>query len=139
MHFSYSRRIYLGDTDAAGVVYFARGLEICHEAYEESLADAEIEIGQMLNDGVVGLPITHAEIDFFKPLFCGDLLEIQLETHQINKSEFAIIYQVFNINNLEKTLIKAKTRHVCINPQARMRVDLPIKLLSWLQKNQQII
>ena len=134
MHFSYSRRIYLGDTDAAGVVYFAKGLEICHEAYEESLADTEIEIGKMLNDGVVGLPITHAEIDFFKPLFCGDLLQIQLSSNLISKSEFAIAYQVFNINNLEKALIKAKTYHVCINPLARVRVDLPTKLLSWIKK-----
>lgn len=135
MQFSYSRKVYLGDTDAAGVVYFARGLEICHEAYEASLADAEIEIRQILNDGIVVLPITHAEIDFFQPLFCGDLLQIQLETHQISQSEFAIAYQIFKNNNLEKASIKAKTHHVCISLQARIRVDLPTNLLNWLQKN----
>lgn len=135
MQFSYSRKVYLGDTDAAGVVYFARGLEICHEAYEESLADAEVGISQMLKEGVVGLPIIHAEIDFFKPLFCGDLLQIELKTHQISKSGFAIAYQVFNHKNLDQSLIKAKTNHVCINPKSRIRVDLPIKILGWLQKN----
>ena len=135
MQFKYSRRVYLGDTDAAGVVYFAKGLEMCHEAYEESLAVTGIEIRQILNEGKFALPITHAEIDFFKPLFCSDVLQIQLETNQINKSEFAIAYQVFNSNNLEKTLINAKIHHVCINPQARIRVDLPTKLLNWLLQN----
>ncbi|MDJ0549913.1 MAG: 1,4-dihydroxy-2-naphthoyl-CoA hydrolase, partial [Microcystis aeruginosa] len=33
---SYERLIYLADTDAAGVVYFAHLLSICHEAYEFS-------------------------------------------------------------------------------------------------------
>ena len=135
MQFSYSRKVYLGDTDAAGVVYFAKGLAICHEAYEESLADTKIEIRQMLNDGVVALPIIHAEIDFHKPMFCGDLLVIKLKTSQISKNEFAIAYQIFNSNNLKQTLIKAKTHHVCINPQTRTRLDLPINLLNWLRKN----
>jgi len=135
MQFSYSRRVYLADTDAAGVVYFAKGLEMCHEAYEESLAIAEVEIRQILNEGRFALPITHAEIDFFRPIFCGDRLQIQLESLQINHSEFAIAYQVFNSNNLEQTLIKAKTHHVCINIQPRLRVDLPKKLLNWLRKN----
>ena len=49
--FDYRRRIYLGDTDAAGVVYFAKGLEICHEAYEESLAKAGINLNQMIREG----------------------------------------------------------------------------------------
>ena len=135
MQFSYSRKVYLGDTDAAGVVYFAKGLAICHEAYEESLADTKIEIRQMLNDGVVALPIIHAEIDFHKPMFCGDLLVIKLKTSQISKNEFAIASQIFNSNNLKQTLIKAKTHHVCINPQTRTRLDLPINLLNWLRKN----
>ena len=46
MTFTYSRQIYLSDTDAAGVVYFAKGLEICHQAYEESLAEAGISLNQ---------------------------------------------------------------------------------------------
>jgi hypothetical protein len=40
MPFSYVRTVRLADTDAAGVVYFARTLSICHEAYEAALAAA---------------------------------------------------------------------------------------------------
>ena len=69
MSFQYSRRVYLGDTDAAGVVYFAKGMEICHEAYEESLASSDISLEQMLADKKVALPIVRAEIDFLRPMF----------------------------------------------------------------------
>jgi len=36
MPFTYSRTVHFADTDAAGVVFFANFLAICHEAYEES-------------------------------------------------------------------------------------------------------
>ncbi|MEM6500966.1 MAG: thioesterase family protein [Cyanobacteria bacterium P01_C01_bin.89] len=38
MVFSYSYQVQFKDTDGAGVVYFSRFLDICHGAYEASLA-----------------------------------------------------------------------------------------------------
>lgn len=132
MTFNYLRRVYLADTDAAGVVYFAKGLEICHEAYEESLAKMQISLKQMINEKQVALPIVRAEIDFLRPVFCGDELRVSLMVSRVNDSEFAIAYQIFSIDNLERVLITAQTRHVCINPQIRRRMDLPSTISEWL-------
>ncbi len=134
MTFNYFRRVYLSDTDAAGVVYFAKGLEICHEAYEESLAEAEISLKQMIRLGETALPIVHAEIDFIRPLFCGDQIQVSLVTSLVKDSEFAIAYQIFPVDNLGQILVKAQTRHVCINPQLRQRIDLPTAVLQWLNR-----
>jgi len=133
MTFKYSRRVYLGDTDAAGVMYFAKGLEICHEAYEESLAAAEINLKQMLEEKIVALPIVHAEIDFLRPLFCGDRLSISLNCDRLSNNKFAVNYRISTVDNLEQVSIKAQTRHVCIHPQRRIRIDLPSSILQWLQ------
>lgn len=133
MKFDYLRRIYLNDTDAAGVVYFAKGLEICHQAYEESLAEQGISLKQMIQEGKTALPIVHAEIDFLRPLVCGDQIQISLVASLINQSEFAISYQISLIDYLEQILVKAQTRHVCINPQVRQRMDLPAIMLKWLE------
>ena len=46
MPFEYPRTIRFADTDAAGVVYFAQILSICHEAYEASLQASGIELRQ---------------------------------------------------------------------------------------------
>jgi len=135
MVFQYSRRVYLGDTDAAGVVYFARGLEICHEAYEESLAVFGISLKQMLTDKKIALPIVRAEIDFLRPLFCGDRITINLTTELINSSEFIVSYQIFVDDHPSRVLVKAQTKHVCINPNLRTRGDLPLKMLEWLKIN----
>ncbi|MEL6495428.1 MAG: thioesterase family protein [Cyanobacteria bacterium J06623_7] len=133
--FDYQRRIHLSDTDAAGVVYFAKGLEICHEAYEESLAAARINLKQMIREGKVALPIVRAEIDFLRPLGCGDLIQVNFNTRQINGSEFAIAYQIVLVDNdnLEQAVIKAQTRHVCINPRRRQRIDFPPAIQQWLE------
>lgn len=133
MKFDYLRRIYLNDTDAAGVVYFAKGLEICHQAYEESLTQGGISLSQMIREGTTALPIVHAEIDFLRPLFYGDQIQIGLVASLINDSEFAIAYQISPIDSLDQVLVKAQTRHVCINPQIRQKIDLPVIILEWLK------
>lgn len=132
MTFNHTRRIYLSDTDAAGVVYFARGLDICHQAYEESLGSMGISLKQMIATGDIALPIVHGEIDWLRPLFCGDQIQVNLNPSLINSSEFAIAYQIFLVDNLEQVLVNAQTRHVCINPQLRRRIDLPASMLEWL-------
>lgn len=132
MTFNYSRRVYLGDTDAAGVIYFAKGLEICHEAYEESLAEAGISLQKMICEAKTALPIVHAEIDFVRPVFCGDRLQIGLNSSQVSNSEFAIAYEIFFVDDLNKIVVKAQTRHVCIDPQIRQRMNLPPAMLKWL-------
>ena len=135
MPFQYLRRVYLKDTDAAGVVYFARGLEICHEAYEESLANSKIDLQQMLVEKKVALPIVHAEINFLGPLFCGDCLTINLAADGIGNSEFSLEYQIFKEINCDRILAKAKTKHVCIDPNIRARINLPPTILNWLKIN----
>ena len=132
MIFNYSKRVYLSDTDAAGVVYFAKGLEICHQAYEESLAAAGISLKQMLREKTIALPIIRAEIDFIRPLFCGDELQVNLTATLISSNEFAIAYQICHTDNLERILVKAQTNHVCIDPQTRTRTDIPPTILKWL-------
>ena len=134
MTFNYLRRIYLADTDAAGVVYFAKGLEICHQAYEDSLAETGISLNQTIREGKTALPIVHAEIDFLRPIFLGDRIQVSLNTSLVNDREFAIAYQITPVGNLEQILVKAQTKHVCIDPQIRQKIDLPLTILNWLER-----
>ena len=122
MTFSYCRNIRLGDTDAAGVIYFARGLSICHEAYEEWLETKELSIQKILQERKIALPIVRAEIDFFKPIVCGDKVEIRLELKDLEESKYTISYQIFKPTEPDRILAKASTVHVCINPQTKQRV-----------------
>lgn len=132
MVFVYQRTVHFGETDAAGVVYFANVLTICHEAYEASLEQAGIHLGKFFGKAAVAFPIVHASVDFLRPLGCGDRLVIHLHPEILSQSEFEIRYTIFANAQLDRPASQALTRHVCIDAAARKRQDLSAEITQWL-------
>ncbi|ANV87154.1 thioesterase family protein [Picosynechococcus sp. PCC 7117] len=136
MAYAYRRTIHLADTDAAGVVYFAQLLHICHEAYEICLTENGMDWSGLLREGTVALPIVHSAIDFLRPITWGDRLDIQLYPELENFRQFKISYRIFKENQdspPESPLATALTRHVAINPRTRQRCSLPPVVETWLR------
>ena len=127
----FPRTVRLSDTDAAGVVYFANVLVMCHEAYEESLIRAGINFQELVNSSTTALPIVHSSVDFFRPMYCGDSLLIQLNPKQLQGSEFEVVYEIFPAGK-EKSSAKAITKHVCIDLSQRKRTPLPEQIKNWI-------
>ncbi|NEP80813.1 MAG: acyl-CoA thioesterase [Okeania sp. SIO3C4] len=132
MSFCYTRIVHFQDTDAAGVVYFANVLAICHEAYEASLAKFGINLKVFFSNQEIAIPIIHANVDFRRPMFCGDELTIELIPINWGDDEFEISYQVFLKETGDKWVARAITKHVCINPQSRSRQKLSDEMRRWL-------
>jgi 1,4-dihydroxy-2-naphthoyl-CoA hydrolase len=126
----YSYPVQLRDTDAAGVVYFANLLAICHGAYESSLAAAGLNLKTMVTNPAVAIPIVHASIDFQRPIYCGDRLQIILMPTLHNSNEFSIGYQVCLDSG--QVAAQAVTKHVAINSTTRRRCDLPQQIQDWI-------
>lgn len=134
MSFIYTRTIRFQDTDAAGVVYFANVLAMCHEAYEASLVASGINLRSFFRNPVVAIPIVHASVDFFRPMFCGDQQTIHLTPKQLTSDEFEIAYQIFSAEAPDRLAGKATTRHVCIDPASRTRKVMPAEMAQWLKQ-----
>ena len=132
MPFTHHRTVRFQDTDAAGVVYFANVLAMCHEAYEASLAASGIHLQLFFRNPDLAIPITHARVDFRHPMFCGDALLIHLTPQKRSEHQFEIAYQLVADSPSGQTLARAITRHVCIEPSARTKVHLPASILQWL-------
>ncbi len=132
MSFYYTRIVHFQDTDAAGVVYFANVLAMCHEAYEESLVEFGINLKFFFSNLEMAIPIIHADVDFRRPMFCGDELIIELMPKSWVDDEFEISYQVFLKEVGEKWVARANTKHVCIHPQSRSRQKLSDEMKRWL-------
>lgn len=136
MSFTYDYTIQFRDTDAAGVVYFANMISICHVAYEASLIKSGIELKSFVNSSRIAVPITHVSADFFRPLFCGDRVTIELTPHSINSCKFEIKYQILatdsQASDRQMVAATATTKHVVIDPTTRKRQDLPEILTNWL-------
>jgi 1,4-dihydroxy-2-naphthoyl-CoA hydrolase len=126
MSFKFEYTIQFRDTDAAGVMYFANILSICHVAYEASLIESGIDLKNFVNNPEFAVPITHASADFFKPLYCGDRITIELTPRSIDSCRFEIAYKL--------SAATAITKHVAIDPNTRKRKELPVIITKWLEQ-----
>jgi 1,4-dihydroxy-2-naphthoyl-CoA hydrolase len=133
MPFTYARTIRFHDTDAAGVVYFANALVFCHEAYEESLIKADIQIDTFFGKSAIAIPIVQASVDFLRPMVCGDHIQINLTPHSLKTSEFEIRYEMYGETNPQVLLSNAYTRHICIHAATRNRTEIPLSVQAWLK------
>ena len=124
-----------GDTDAAGVVHFARLLSWCHEAYEESLERYGIAAAALFPTGTeeppaIALPIVHCSADFRRPLVCGDPLAIALEPLRIDPGCFELRYRFSSAGD---PVAEGLTRHLAIDSRSRQRCSLPEPIQRWLE------
>ncbi len=159
MGFNWSYQVRFGDTDGAGVVYFARSLEICHGAYEASLAASGINLQAFFSGHwipsqmpppsdsssvAIAVPIVATEGHFYRPCFCGDSLTIQVQAHQKNETEFEVKYRWLHLVDAEPSDTSrpsgtAMTRHACVQVRSEgegksvhRRCPLPPELHQWL-------
>jgi 1,4-dihydroxy-2-naphthoyl-CoA hydrolase len=134
MPFTYPYTIQFRDTDAAGVVYFANVLAICHAAYEASLVAAGIDLQEFFRHPDFAVPVVRAEADFRRPMYCGESYQVQLVPRAIAADRFAIAYTLSLAESAATVSCKAATHHVAIHPQHRHRIPLPDPLQAWLER-----
>jgi 1,4-dihydroxy-2-naphthoyl-CoA hydrolase len=128
------RTVRFGDTDAAGVMHFARLLSWCHEAYEESLERFGLTATETFPTPAAGLPvalpIVHCSADFCRPLVCGDPLTIALSPRRLDPGGFEVRYR-FSTGG--QTAATGLTRHLAIDSRSRQRCPLPAPINRWLE------
>jgi 1,4-dihydroxy-2-naphthoyl-CoA hydrolase len=143
MPFRHYDRIRFEQTDAAGVVYFAQVLSVCHAAYEESLARAGIRLDLFFSaQGGEIVPIIRAEIDFRQPLRCGDPYWVEVDPQPVSDQAFRICYQVRRPDQApdqttDLLVATAMTEHLCLNPATRRRQTLSPLVQRWIQETHQ--
>jgi 1,4-dihydroxy-2-naphthoyl-CoA hydrolase len=133
MPFAYHRTIHFADTDAAGVVFFANYLAICHEAYEESHGASGIDLKSFFADHGVVVPIARSEAEYLRPLHPGDKLRIGLTVASLTENSYEVRFELIRLGPPQKVAGRVRTEHVCIGSKARERLPLPAALAAWVR------
>jgi len=133
MPFSYHRTIHFADTDAAGVVFFANYLAICHEAYEEALGAAITDLKTFFADHGVIVPIIKSQAEYLRPLSCGDKVRVTLSATSLGDDGFTLDFELHRLGPPEKLSARVRTEHVCISSTNRKRQPLPPPLAAWVK------
>ena len=134
MPYTYSRTIHFPDTDAAGVVFFANYLVICHEAYEEALAAAGLDVVTIFAANDIVVPIAKSSAEYLRPLRVGDKLRISVLPELLSENSFALSFELFRLGLPEKLAARVRTEHICTSRQLRERVALPPALAAWVSQ-----
>lgn len=124
--FNYKRKIYFGECDQAGIMFYANIFDIMHEAYENLLANYN---GKIFNNKDLAFPIVHTEATYIKPLKFNDEINIEMSILINSENSYLINYIIKNNENIH---IKASTKHLCISKVTMQRVDLEKELKDYL-------
>jgi 1,4-dihydroxy-2-naphthoyl-CoA hydrolase len=135
MPFAYSRTIHFADTDAAGVVFFANYLAICHEAYEESLGAAGIDLKTFFSDNGIVVPIARSSAEYLRPLHPGDKVRVDVTVAALTANSYEVRFKMVRLGAREKVAGRVCTEHVCIDSKTRARLPLPAPLAAWVEQS----
>ncbi len=86
-------KVYYEDTDAGGVVYYARYLGYLERARTEFLLTHGVNVTDLHNLGYF-FTVTHADIRYKKPARLGDMIEVITELDEIRHASFIVKHQI---------------------------------------------
>lgn len=121
----YPVRVHYCDTDAAGVVYHARYLDLAERARTEMLRCVGMEGYAIGAPGGAVMAVRHCTIDFEAPARLGDLLEIVSRVTHFGGASFEL-EQKFRRG--DRILVTILLRLVCIDAEFRaVRVPVAVR------------
>jgi acyl-CoA thioester hydrolase len=88
--FPYIHRVCYSDTDAAGLVYHARYLDIFERSRAEWLAQFDLSPTKLIKDFGILLPVRDLQMDFHKPAYLDDLLQIDQVIERRSRAQVSV-------------------------------------------------
>ena len=130
--FQYVHHVRFEETDAAGIVYFARFFTWCHDAMGAMLDPLDGGYVALVRTRKLGLPAVHVEADYVAPVRFGDEVRIAAHVERLGRSSVAIRFELTRGDDGSKV---ATVRHVmALTDLAAMRsIPLPDDVRAVLE------
>ena len=123
-------RIYYGDTDAGGVIYYANYLTYFEKSWFEYLAARGLSLAQWEEKGIY-FTIKRVEVEYFSQTRYGEIIQVQTEVAEKTRASFTFQHRVILKDN-GKLLAEGKNQMVCITKEGKPR-RLPEEFLQGLE------
>lgn len=140
--FSLELPVRFQDVDAAGIIFFARVLDYCHDGYVGFLSAAGCPLHQTLAAREWIAPLVHAEADFIRPLRFGQRVVVHLVGARQRGSVYTIGYRLERPADVDpasgqqpgEAVAVGQTVHIVVDPQRFTRIATPEPLQAALKK-----
>ncbi len=133
--------IRLGQTDAAGVMFFARYFDLAHVAFEEFMASIGHALKPELHTSTIAFPLVHVEADYRQPLRMGDDVEVDVSVARVSAGSFTLAYLIRRVRSQhnpearEVPVASITTVHASADVPSKSAVRLPETLSKALGKH----
>ena len=108
---TFLRPIRFEEIDAAGIVFFARYLTICHDAMEAVFDPLPGGYRALITERRIGFPAVHTECDFKAPLRYGDV--VRVETRVVKIGETSVTF-AFTLSRTRDEVLCAEVTHTTV-------------------------
>jgi 4-hydroxybenzoyl-CoA thioesterase/acyl-CoA thioester hydrolase len=130
--FRTTRRVEFCDTDAAGIVHFARFFIYMETAEHEMLRSVGLSVMQPAGDHHVSWPRVSVACDFRKPARFDDVLTIEVGIEQLGEKSVTYAFRFLRDDQL---LATGKTTAVCcriVHGQPPLSIVIPEEMRQKL-------
>lgn len=124
-------RIYYADTDSGGIVYHANYIEYGERARAEFLRDIGHQCSDLEKEFGVAFVVKHIEIEYFKPSFLDDLLQVRTSITTMKNSSFIMRHK---ITRDDEIIADMNVALVCVDTNTIKPVRLPDILRQAFEK-----
>lgn len=123
--FDFQTRVYYDNTDAGGVVYHSKYMDICERARTEFLRSKGIIQSKLAKETGIGFVVRKASMEYKKSAKLDDLLNITTEVIANNGILLVLRQEIFltyreNISVDNEQLFTLDVELVCINKDGKL-------------------
>jgi 4-hydroxybenzoyl-CoA thioesterase len=92
--FLFRRPVRFAEVDAAGLVFFPRYHEYCHDALEAFFGELPGGYAALFRQRDLGVPTVHLETDFKRPLRFGDVARFEMAIERVGRTSLTFHHTI---------------------------------------------
>lgn len=125
------RPVRFEEIDAAGIVFFAHYLNICHDAMEAAFDALPGGYRGLITQRRIGFPAVHTESDFSAPLRYGDVVRVETQVARIGETSVTFAFTLVRTSD-EKVAAKVTHTTVVCKLTTMEKIKVPDDLRALL-------
>jgi acyl-CoA thioester hydrolase len=122
-------RVRFGDTDAAGIVYYANYLRYFEAGRAELMRATGIPYAAMVEEEDVFMPVVDTWVRYHAPARYDDLIRVHSWVHEVRAATMLVGSEVWRDDTL---LVSGAVRLGCVSSKGRPR-RIPMRLRAFLR------
>ena len=123
----WSHRVYYGETDAMGVVYYANYLHWFEQARNQLILDRGSSYSRLEAAGLY-LPVSEAHCTYIQPARFDQVIAVRCAIEEWKRASMCFVYRILDRDQGDRLITHGWSRHACVDASGRM-----LRIPQWFR------